>query len=351
MNFFESLKSSRTVLWWSLVLGAIIIYPNLGDFLWMLLGHAHRHAETISLLNLIYFAYRYVFFVVLTFLLIGLNVKQPTKKLKERFWKSFLLTFTAYLVYVIVGKNIGAHIRLDCFTQTVILQFLIAWLMPVLIGQVYYLTVIQQETIKEMDRLKTENLQSRVDALSNQINPHFFFNSLNGLTALVADNRTEETLEFVNKLSGIFRYILQSEKKALVELEDELNFLNAYRYLIEVRYGGKIFFDINIAENDLQMQLPVLSLLPLVENVVMHNIIDSEHKMNVRISVSQDKELKITNVVYRKFQAEESHGIGLSNLSARYKLLMGSDIRTEENEKYFTVVLPLKKAENESPDC
>jgi sensor histidine kinase YesM len=351
MNFFESLKSSRTTLWWSLILSAIIIYPNIGEFLWALFAPAHRCTVDINTQSTIYFIYRYLFFVSLTFLLIRLNVKQASKKLNERFWKSFLLTFAAYLIYVIIGKNIAYPIRLDCFTQTVILQFLIAWLVPVLIGQVYYLTVVQQETKKEMERLKTENLQSRVDALSNQINPHFFFNSLNGLTALVADNRNEETLEYVNKLSGIFRYILQSEKKGLVKLEDELDFLNAYRYLIEVRYEGKISFEIHVNESDLQLQLPVLSLLPLIENVVKHNIIDSEHKMNVNISVSDNKELRITNAVYRKFKMEESHGIGLSNLSTRYKLLMGTDIKIEENENYFSVVLPLKNSEDESSDC
>ncbi len=351
MNFFESLKLPRTALWWSLIMSAIIIYPNIGEFLWTLFAPANRCTIDISTSTAIYFTYRYLFFTILTFLLIRLNVKQATKKLSERFWKSFIITLAAYLIYVIIGKNIAYQIRLDCFTQTVILQFLIAWLVPVLIGQVYYLTVIQQETQKEMERLKTENLQSCVDALSNQINPHFFFNSLNGLTALIADNRNKETLEYVNKLSSIFRYILQSEKKGLVKLEDELNFLNAYQYLIEVRYSGKISFSINTKDGDLRLQLPVLSLLPLIENVVKHNIIDSEHKMKVDISVTENKELIVGNPVYRKYDIGESHGIGLSNLSTRYKLLMGTDIRIIEKENYFTVVLPLKKSENENPDC
>ncbi len=351
MNFFESLKSYRTALWWALILSAIIIYPNIGDFLWALFAPPHRCTIDINTASILYFIYRYLFFVLLTFLLIRLNVRQADRKLNERFWKSFLLTLGAYLIYVIVGKNIAYSIRSDCFTQTVILQFLIAWLVPILIGQIYYLTVIQQETKKEMERLKTENLQSRVDALSNQINPHFFFNSLNGLTALVADNRNEETLEYVNKLSGIFRYILQSEKKGLVKLADELNFLDAYRYLIEVRYSGKISFIINVEEGDLLLQLPVLSLLPLIENVVKHNIIDSEHIMSIDISVSENKELIVTNPVYRKHYAGESHGIGLCNLSTRYKLLMGTDIKIVDDNNSFTVILPLKKSENEDTDC
>ncbi len=351
MNFFKSLKLPRTAVWWALAISAIVIYPNIGEFLWAFFSPNHHCTVDINVSTTLYFIYRYLFFVGLTFLLIRLNVKQAAQKLNERFWKSFLIIVGAYLVYVVIGKNIAYSIRLDCFTQTVILQFLIEWLAPVLIGQVYYLTVIQQETQKEMERLKTENLQSRVDALSNQINPHFFFNSLNGLTALVADHRNEETLEYVNKLSSIFRYILQSEKKGLVNVEDELNFLKAYQYLIEVRYSGKIFFTITMKEVDLQLQMPVLSLLPLIENVIKHNVIDSEHKMDIDIRVSEKRELIVKNPIYRKYNTEESHGIGLSNLSARYRLLMDKDIKITEEKDRFTVVLPLKKSEDESTAC
>lgn len=332
-------------------MSAIIIYPNIGEFMWSLFAPTHCTSVHINTANILYFIYRYLFFVGLTFLLIRMNVKQADKKLNERFWKSFLITLAAYLIYVIIGKNIGYQIRLDCFTQTVILQFLIAWLVPVLIGQIYYLIVIQKETQKEMELLRMENLQSRVDALSNQINPHFFFNSLNGLTALVADNRNDETLEYVNKLSNIFRYIIQSEKKTLVKVEDELHFLKSYQYLLEVRYSGKFSFEIEVNKDDFRLQMPVLSLLPLIENVVMHNIIDSEHKMTVHIQVSEHQELIVKNPVYKKFQPDESHGIGLSNLSARYKLLMGGDIRVTEIENHFIVILPLKKSEDESVNC
>jgi len=300
--------------------------------------------------SIIYFIYRYLFFVALTWILMRQNIRQAETKLKTKFAKSFLITLAAYALYVLIGLSVEYKVRLDCFTQMLILQFLIAWLMPVLIGHTYYLTVAQRETEKEMEKLRSENLQSRVEALSNQINPHFFFNSLNGLTALVAAKRNDETLEYVAKLSNIFRYILQSEKKGLVKLEEELAFLDAYRYLLEVRYSGKISFCITVKEPELTWQLPVLSLLPLIENVVKHNIIDSEHKMKVYISVLDSGELSVTNPIYKKYHVEGSNGIGLSNLSARYKLLMGIDMDVREDESYFTVILPLKKSDNESID-
>lgn len=239
---------------------------------------------------------------------------------------------------------------MEVFTKEVILQFIIAWVIPVLIGYIYTLMLNNQKVQKEMEVLRTENLQSKVDALTNQINPHFFFNSLNGLTALVSAKRNEETVAYVAKLSNIFRYILQSDKKGLVTLGEELVFLDAYRYLIEIRYSGKICFIIDVEENKKELQLPVLSLLPLIENIIKHNIIDSDHKMKVHISLTEKEELVVSNPVSRKYLVETSHGIGLSNLSARYKLLMGTDIRIIEENAVFSIVLPLKKIEDESSD-
>lgn len=348
MNLFESFKSSKAALWGALILSTIIIYPNIGDFLWAVFSPGGSCRVELSTWAIVYFFYRYLFFIALTWLLIRLNIRNASQKLNHRFWKSLLITLIAYTVYVLIGMGVEYKIRLDCFTQTLILQFLIAGLIPVLIGQIYYLTVVQQETRKEMEKLKTENLQSRVNALSNQINPHFFFNSLNGLTALVSAQRHEETMEYVTKLSNIFRYILQSEKRGLVKLEEELDFLKAYNYLLEIRYGGKLSFMMDIKENELELYLPVLSLLPVMENVVKHNIIDSEHKMVVRFAVNEEKELLITNPVYPKFQLEESHGIGLTNLAARYKLLTGKEIKVKEEASCFIVILPLIKSENES---
>ncbi len=351
MNFFESLTSKRTVLWGSMIISAIIIYPNIGDLMWKLFSPVGSwHYTEFSVQHFVYFFYRYFFFVTLTWLLIRVNILKSDKKFSERFWLSFFITMAAYLLYVIVSRSFSYFIRYEVLTQTVILQFLIAWLIPVLIGHVYCLTVVHQEAEKEMEKLRSESLQSRVDALSNQINPHFFFNSLNGLTALVSDKRNDETLEYVAKLSNIFRYILQSDKKGLVRLEEELKFLDAYRYLLEIRYSGKLTFNIHVEPEDKELLLPVLSLLPLVENVVKHNVIDTDHKMTIYLCVTENKELVVGNYIYRKYQVDVSTGIGLSNLAARYKLLVNEEIKIIEEADKFSVVLPLKRPENESSD-
>lgn len=95
----------------------------------------------------------------------------------------------------------------------------------------------QREKEQEIERLRFENLQSRCDALANQINPHFFFNSLNGTSALIRKKNDEKTLMYVHELSDTFRYILQSDRKGLVSLREELVFVQSFQYVMEVRFA------------------------------------------------------------------------------------------------------------------
>jgi LytS/YehU family sensor histidine kinase len=194
----------------------------------------------------------------------------------------------------------------------------------------------------EIEQLKTENLQSRYDALSSQVNPHFFFNSLNSITALIREEKKMQTLEYIHKLSEVFRYILQSDKKGLVCLKEELDFLEAFRYMFEVRYANKLSFLIIVSEEKQErLMIPVLSLLPLVENVMKHNAIDSDNPMEISIVLNDNNELIISNSIHEKLDVLTCNGIGLSNLSERFTMLTTKKITVEKNEKEFRVILPL----------
>ena len=211
-----------------------------------------------------------------------------------------------------------------------------------LIGHVSHLYSEQRRKEQEIEQLKIENLQSRFNALTNQINPHFFFNSLNGLTSLIRKKNDENTLAYVNKLSDVFRYILQSEKKGLVSLEEELEFMKSFRYMMEVRFANKLIFNIDVDKDRTNLKIPVLSLLPLIDNVVVHNTIDSEHKMKVTIRLNDQTELVVSNPVFSKLAPPDTNGTGLKNLENRFSLLMNKQIRIENDGKIFRVYLPLK---------
>jgi LytS/YehU family sensor histidine kinase len=211
-----------------------------------------------------------------------------------------------------------------------------------LIGHVAHLYSEQRKREQEIELLKIENLQSRFDALTNQINPHFFFNSLNGLASLIRKKNEENTLAYVNKLSDVFRYILQSDKKALVTLEEELSFVQAFSYMMEIRLARKLIFSIDIDQRKKELKIPVLSLLPLLDNVVVHNTIDSEHKMVVKIWLNENEELVVSSPVFPKLIPPATNGTGLKNLESRFSLLMNKHIRIENDGKIFSVYLPLK---------
>lgn len=208
------------------------------------------------------------------------------------------------------------------------------------LAQLYAAVVRKQELEKEYERLKNESLQSKLLALNNQINPHFFFNTLNSLYSLINEDRKERSLQYVENLSLVFRYILQSDKRETVTLQDELNFLDTYYDMLAVKYGGKLTFDINIPEEARQYRIPVLSILPLIENVIKHNEISSRNPMQIRLYMSQGS-LVVENPKHEKLDAVERVGIGLKNLDNRFQLLFSKSIIVDNGEATFSVSLPL----------
>ena len=224
---------------------------------------------------------------------------------------------------------------------------------PLLIEHIFVLLIImlsifllhlldkKQEMKLEYEKIKVEKLQNSYNALMGQINPHFFFNSLNGLDSLIRTGEQEKPLEYLEGLSNVFRYILQSDHKTLVTLNEELNFVNAYTYLLSVRYENKLFFSIQVAEPCLPKKLPILSLLPLIENAVKHNIISMQHPLRIKIYTVSESLLVVSNPIQPKMEDYVCSGIGLKNIQGRYLMLTGENIYIEKSNGYFKVFLPL----------
>ncbi|MDR0726020.1 MAG: histidine kinase [Prevotellaceae bacterium] len=334
MNLFNKLASDRTALITSIVMGAFIIYPNINDLFW------HSKYEDVEFLT--FFFCRYLFFCVLIWLLLRVNIRRLNiLTFSKRLLKTLLLSIIAYGIYAFMSLAVLSK-HIDCFTGILLFQFVVTCLLCTLTGHVFTMYNEQKNKELEIAQLKTENLQSRYNALSSQVNPHFFFNSLNSITALVREGKTVQTLEYIRKLSEVFRYILQSDKKGLVCLKEELNFLEALRYMFEVRYANKLHFLIDVPEEKREiLPIPVLSLLPLVENVIKHNVIDSDNTMEITIVLNDRDELIISNPVHEKLDKSNCNGIGLSNLEERFTLLTAKKITIEKNDTVFKVTLPL----------
>lgn len=218
----------------------------------------------------------------------------------------------------------------SCFTLIV----------AVLYGKIFELVYQKQHIVIENQILKNENLQTRYNMLINQINPHFFFNSLNSLSMLVRSGHNDRALTYIDRLSDTFRYIIQNGQQGLTTLGEELKFLDAYKYLHEIRYADKLFFDIEINESLKQWALPSLSLQPLIENAVKHNSITLSRPFHISIRTDKDA-LIVSNPIIPKIETPNGTGIGLKNLSSRYILLTGREIVVERSANTFSVKLPL----------
>lgn len=321
----------------SLICSVFFIYPNITFFSM----EREYLGESKNTVHILFFIFRYLYFAGLTWLLIIVNLRKlKTPVFSKRLIYSLLITTVSYIIYI--GFSIVLNPKQEWFTGLILFQFFVIFIFSMLAGHLTFLLSEQRRKEHEIEQLRIENLESRYNALTNQINPHFFFNSLNGLTSLIRKKNEDLTLEYVNKLSDVFRYILQSDRKVMVPLEEELGFLKAFIYMMEVRFAGKLSFVSEVPDDKRDLRIPVLSLLPLLENIVLHNTIDSDHKMEVRVWLNEDSELVVSNPVFPKLVLTETNGTGLKNLESRFWLLLNRKIRIKNDGKSFAVFLPLK---------
>ncbi len=200
------------------------------------------------------------------------------------------------------------------------------------------------------ERLQKENIRSRYETLKHQIDPHFFFNSLSVLTSLVYKD-ADKSAAYIAQLSRMYRYILEGKDQTVVPLEQELEFLNSYIFLMSVRHGDSIRFEVQISEETRNLTfIPKNSLQMLAENAVKHNRFSQQSPLLVRVYEDEDF-IKIINNLDRRELIECPSGIGLENIRKRYQLISEKEIELEETAFTFCVKLPkLSKRELKNID-
>ena len=197
-----------------------------------------------------------------------------------------------------------------------------------------------QQLQLQAERLEKEAVRAQFDALKNQINPHFLFNSLSILSSLV-DVDAQLAGQFINRLSKAYRYILEQRDNERVSLHTELDFIAAYTFLLTIRFENKFFVTIDIAQDARdRFAIAPLTLQLLVENAVKHNRLSEEQPLRVRISLDGDY-LRVANPIQPRPDREASTGIGLQNIINRYRLLTPKPVWVGEEDGDFVVKLPL----------
>lgn len=194
-------------------------------------------------------------------------------------------------------------------------------------------------SLLEAEKLRRENVESQLEGLKSQVNPHFLFNSLNTLTYIIPED-PDKAVHFVQKLSKVYRYILEIRDKKLISLQEELNFLHAYLFLVQERFGDNLKANLRVPEEAMNLQLVPLSLQILFENAVKHNIISEEHPLQIELWVENER-LIVRNNLQRKRQAMPSTRLGLQNIKNRYTFFSEEKVDVIETKDHFTVSLPL----------
>lgn len=196
-----------------------------------------------------------------------------------------------------------------------------------------------KKTYVEAKELRKMNLQSQLDSLKAQINPHFLFNNLNSLSSLIQTD-PERAEEFLEELSSVYRYLLQKNHGNTCSIREELQFIQAYFHLLKTRFGEGLFWENQLPDYFLDHQIPTLTLQLLVENAVKHNIISKSRPLTIRMYVTDEK-LIVENNLQKKIIAVPSNRIGLSSILQKYELLNQPGVEIVQNNEEFRVILPL----------
>ncbi len=201
-------------------------------------------------------------------------------------------------------------------------------------------TLVQNERkLKENEILEKEKITAQYEALKNQVNPHFLFNSLNILSVLI-HTEPQKAEDFIDEFANLYRYVLDNSKKQTVQLEKEINVVKSYTYMQEIRFGRGVKCEFNFT-NDMLSQFHVfpLSVQTLIENAVKHNIVSERQPLNIKLTIANN-ELTVSNNIQLRDSTGSSTGIGTKNLLLRYKPFNTSP-KFIMTETHYIATLPL----------
>jgi len=203
-----------------------------------------------------------------------------------------------------------------------------------------YLLNKYKETVEEKETLEQMSIHHDFNSLKNQVNPHFLFNCFNTLSSLISEDRQKAEI-FLDELSKVYRYLLRNNEEGVSTLENELKFIQSYYRLLQTRHGQAVEINVQTDKRYGPYLLPSLSLQLLVENVVKHNMLSRNKPLVIDIFTTTGNKLVVNNNLQRRSVKAPSNNVGLQNIKAKYDLLKQPGFQVMEDEKNFTVVLPL----------
>lgn len=199
-----------------------------------------------------------------------------------------------------------------------------------------------KRSLVEIEKYKAESLQAQLQNLKDQINPHFLFNNMSVLSSLVYKDQ-DKAVDFINQLSKVYRYLLDSRSSELVTLHDDLIFIQSYTYLLQIRFDKNLIFNFDIPKEKENALLPPMALQILIENAIKHNEVSTELPLTISVRVKEDR-LEVSNNLQLRSVTEHSSKTGIKNIEDRYRFFTKEEVKIVENKQSFTVSLPLLRS-------
>ncbi len=247
--------------------------------------------------------------------------------------------FVATIVILVVFHNntifeAVTYQSVDNYIQSVIIALVVAAIFYI----VWYYKYRQENKVKEQ-KIIAGTASAKFDALKNQLDPHFLFNSLNVLTSLIEED-PYQAQKFTTSLSKVYRYVLEQKNKDLVSVDEELQFARTYVRLLKMRFEDSIVFEIPEKASNPEAKIIPLSLQLLLENAVKHNVVTSDKPLHITVS-EEGGELVVSNNLQEKQVVKKSSGVGLTNIRQRYGILTHREVQIYKSSADFSVRLPM----------
>ncbi|WP_430613055.1 2TM domain-containing protein [Flavobacterium sp. JP2137] len=314
-----------------------------------------NHSDWVALLNT---ANSWVFFGLFLFYSNGMTFLQIQKRFDRKLMESRLLFYlNLFLAWGVASLSFFYAPKIYQFLQQIFIAqkppadwvfhdpfpnfalFSMSFSMAVLWGYYFYFNGRRQAIQLQRERVISGNVSAQFESLKNQLDPHFLFNSLNVLNALIDENPSQAQ-EFTQSLSKIYRYILDQKSKVLISVEEEIDFARTYMLLLQMRFEDSVTYDFPTEIQHAEAKVVPLSLQLLLENVIKHNKTSGLHPIHISIIETADY-LIVENNLQKKKTHDERRGIGLQNIADRYALLTSRQLLIEETPEKFTVKLPI----------
>lgn len=300
--------------------------------------------------------YAFATILSITFLILEINrlaepfVRKiwPLEKSKIRYKVAFFIagsitaTTLTIAIVLIVGMIIHPFSLEENYTPLK-LNLMYCWLVNLLyhlINAIIFYFKEYKMTSLEAEQLKNITAQAELQLIKSQVNPHFLFNNLNVLAALIMKDNNEAN-RFIEEFSKVYRYILSNHDKELVELRAELDFIKPYIFLLEKRFSDGLQIKVNIEDGQLNKFIIPASLQMLIENAIKHNVVSRNKPLVIDVHTNGSNTIVVSNNLQKKQTIEYSSGIGLQNIIRRYQLVSNRRVVIDSADNNFTVTIPL----------